>query len=138
MLGAGVVVAPVLGLGALLFDMDVASRNILAVIVLVGSGIFVAYAVVHFRDGGTFCCRLTEEQLFQSVPVPALGESFQIKLSQVIRIEIHDGGGEISGDEWYVHTEQGRYRITSNYGNPYRKFGAAIQKALPHVETIRT
>ena len=132
------IVAPALGFGTLLFEMGLVWRTIWTLGVLAISGLAVAYAVGNIRTGGEFLCRLTDEEFIQSIPVPSCGESFQIKLSEISAIECHEGFGESPSDEWYLHTKKGRYRITTNYGNPYRAFAEGIQKALPGLEKIQT
>jgi hypothetical protein len=37
-----------------------------------------------------------------------------------------------------VHTESGRHEININYGNPYQKFGDALQKVILDVINVRT
>jgi len=138
MLAVVAVTAPTLWLFALFFDMGVVGRVVMALVVFIGSGFAVAYAVANLRSNRSFSCRLTDEEFSQSSPVAWSAESFRIKLSEVVLIEIHNSGGEGPSDEWYIHTKDGRFRIASNYGNPDRAFGEAIQKALPHVQTVRT
>jgi len=138
MLATVAVVAPILGFWALIFDMGVIWRLIWTLILVSVSALVIAYAVFNIRSAGTFLCQLTEHEFLQSIPVASCGDSFQIKLSEITQIEIHDSGGEGASDEWYIHTENGRYRITTNYGNPNRKFGEAIQLSLPNVKTIKT
>ena len=137
-LAGAAVVASGLGLGTLFFDMGVAWRIIWTLVVLLVLGVAVAYSVANIRNDGTFVCRLTDEEFSQSIPVPSCGDSFKIKLSQITQIEVHDGQREGPSDEWFIHTKDDRHRITSNYGNPDRRFGEAIQKALPQIETIET
>ena len=138
MLATVIVVASVLGFGTLIFDMGVIWRLIWTLILVLVSGLAIAYAGSNIRSDGTFLCRLTADEFSQSIPVASCGENFQIKLSEITQIEIHDSGGEGPSDEWYIHTENGRHRITTNYGNPDRKFGEAIQLSLPHITTIKT
>ena len=64
-------------------------------------------------------------------------KNFQIRLSEITQIEIQNSRGEGVSDEW-IHTENGRHHITANFGNPHREFGEAIQRILPHIETIKT
>lgn len=132
------VVIPALGFGGMLFDVGPTFMAIWIFVLLVTSVLGASYAVVNIRSGGVFSCKLNEEEISQTIPCSTCGESFQIKLSEIAQIEIHDSGGDGSCDEWYIHTADGRYLITSNYGNPYRKFGEAVQKALPHIKTIKT
>ena len=138
MLAVSVLVVLILGLGSLVFDMGVLFRVVFTLIILFIGGVVVSYSIRNIRDEGTFLCQLTDEEFFQSIPVSGSGDSYRISLSEIIQIEIHDGGGEGPCDEWYVHTGDGRYRISANYGNPHRKFGEALQKALPEVKTITT
>ncbi|MFC7339720.1 hypothetical protein ACFQY0_21220 [Haloferula chungangensis] len=138
MLATVAIVAPALCFATMLFDMGIVWRLIWSVGVLLVSGLVVAYAIGNIRAGGIFICRLTDEEFFQLIPDPACGESFQVKLSDISKIECHEGFGESPSDEWYLHTKEGRYRITTNYGNPYRKFAETIQKALPDLEKIQT
>ncbi len=138
MLAKVALVGSALLFGSLIFDMGIVWRLIWTLVILSVLAIAVAYAVTNIRNDGTFSCLLTDQEFSQSIPVSSCGDSFQIRLSEITQIEIHDGGGEGPSDEWYIHTEDNRYRITTNYGNPDRKFGEAIQRALPHVETIET
>jgi hypothetical protein len=97
-----------------------------------------SYAIGNIKSAGEFSCCLTSVAFSQFTPNASSGESFCIDLAEIIKIEIHDTGDEASCDNWYIHTSQGRHRININYGNPYRRFGEALQTALPHIKTIRT
>lgn len=96
------------------------------------------YAVLNIRSKGVFVSKLTNDEYVQSVPLRLAGESFGIKLSDITQIEIHDAGVDGRNDQWYLHTPEGRFQISSHYGNPHRKIGAAIRKTLPHIPTIET
>lgn len=132
------VIVPIMSVVPLFFDVGTVFGMFWFLILLVGSGLGVSYAIFNIRSHGSFVCRLTEDEFTQSVPVSSCGDSFQIKLSEITLIEIHDSGGEGPSDEWYLHTKDSRNQITANYENPYRKFGEAIQRALPQVQTIKT
>jgi len=129
-----IVVASELGVRSLIFDM--VFRLVWTLILVLVCSVAIAYAISNIRSDGTFLCRLTEDEFSQSMPVQSCGDSFQVRLSEITHIEIHDRGGEGPCDEWYIHAKSGRHRITTNYGNPHRKFGEAIERALPQIETI--
>lgn len=107
-------------------------------ILLLVTFVALCYAICNLRNPGEFSCELTDQAFIQVSPHVLCGESFHISLSQITQIEVEAGKGESSTDHWFVHTESGRHAISINYGNPYQKFGEALQKALPHVTTIRT
>ncbi len=132
------VVAPILYCMAWVFDMGIIWQVTWTLIITLVAVLVAAYAIANIRSKGTFSCRLSDDDLTQITPTASCGESFQVKLSEITQIEIHDGGSEGPCDEWYIHAKGDRYRISSNYGNTNRKFGEAIQRALPHIKTIKT
>jgi len=132
------IIVPIMMIIPLFFDIGLIFRIIWFLILLVVLVIGICYAVGNIKNGGIFLCRLTDHDFSQFIPDPSYGESFQVSLSEITQVEVHNGFGEGPSDEWYIHTENGRHRITTNYGNPDRKFGVAIQKSLPHINIIET
>ena len=98
----------------------------------------IAHSVSNFRSSGVFLCRVTDESIVQSIPIKSAGESFEVNLSAITKIETHRRIYSDDGEEWYIHTESGRHMISKAYGNPDRRMGAGIQRRLPHIETIET
>ena len=132
------ITVPLMILATFLFSMNIAFSIVFTVFILLVSGLALAYAIGNIRTGGMFICRLTDEDFIQIIPDRSCGDSFHVKLTEITKIECHEAFGEGPSDEWYLHTKDGRHRITINYGNPYRRFSEALQKALPEVETIQT
>ncbi|MCB1086759.1 MAG: hypothetical protein KDM63_06920 [Verrucomicrobiae bacterium] len=97
------VVVPIMSVIPMVFDMGAVFGTIWFLILLIVSGLSVSYAISNIRSHGSFVCRLTEDEFTQSIPVSSCGDSFQIRLSEITLIEIHDGGGEGPSDEWYIH-----------------------------------
>ena len=129
------VVAPVLFYGSLFADMETTMRIMWAIFLVIASSLAVAYAINNIRTSESFTCRLTDTTLTQSIPASGSGDSFSILLSEITLIEIRS---TLEEDRWHIHTESDRYELTYGYGNPCRKFGKAIQEAVPHVQTINT
>ena len=138
MLAVVAVVSLFLLVGTLVFDMGTLWRLIWSLLVIGLSVVGLIYAAVNIRSEKTFICQLTEREFIQDIPVASCGESFRVSLDTITKIECHDGGGEVPSDEWYIHTNSGRYRITSNYGNPASKFVEALQHRNPALEIIQT
>lgn len=124
--------------GTLIFDMGTIGRSIWSILVLAISSIGVGYTVVNIRSGGVFRCHLTAHEFIQEIPVQSCGENFRIRLDTITKIERHDTGGEGPSEEWYLHTDSGRYRITSNYENPVRKFVEALRNYKSEIEIVET
>src|SRR5690606_37656581 len=50
------------------------------------------YARAHFRAGGEFCCRLDDERFTCVSPVGPCGDSFDLPLDEIVKIEREDWG----------------------------------------------
>jgi hypothetical protein len=73
-----------------------------------------------------FSCRIDEEYLECNSPKYS-GDSFKLKISDIAKICKETGSESPS---WYIYNTAGhRYWLTSNYGNPVRRFVKAIHEA---------
>jgi hypothetical protein len=138
MIATIVITVPLAIIAINLSGMGMAFSIVCSVFIFFVSGFAVVYAVGNIRAGGMFICRLTDNEFIQTIPDQSCGESFRVKLAEITMIECHESYGDSPRDEWYLHTQDGRHLITINYGNPHRKFGEALRKALPDVKIIHT
>jgi len=99
--------------------------------------VVISYAYENFKSKDKFLCKISDLEFVQSVPTSSSGESFVILLKDIQFIEVYEGFGDGPSDEWYIHTINKKYRITSNYGNPFRKIGEILQ-ALLNLEIKKT
>jgi hypothetical protein len=133
-----ILVVCTLSIFIIFLDLHIAIKSI-ALLILTGVAVLsLFHAIGNFQNTGNFICRLTADDFIQITPFASCGDSFHVQLLEITQIEIHESGGEPAFEYWYIHTQNGRHKININYGNPYQKFGKALQKALPEIQTIRT
>jgi len=133
-------VAAFVAFGAFIFpDVRPEGWAILLASVIAGTFILAVmlYAVANIRAGSEFSCRLDEERFTCVSPVDACGDSFDLPLDQIAKIEREDWS---EGDcRWYVWDAEGkRYWLTSNYNNPDGQFIANLQLLRPDIERVDT
>ena len=98
----------------------------------VAIGLLVVYvAVAKIRRNETFVCLLDEELIECVCPVEDRGDSFRLRLDDVVRIEqARDGETR----QWYLHDLDGnRYWLTGAYRNPAAKFVRMIREIKPNL-----
>lgn len=94
------------------------------------------YAVPNIRARGEFSCRLDGERFICMSPVAACGDSFDLRLDEIARIERESWDGDC---RWYVWDAEGkRYWVTSNYNNPDGQFITNLQLLRPGIERVET
>lgn len=99
-------------------------------------GLLVLYvAMAKIRRNETFVCILDDEFIECVCPVKTRGDSFRLKLEELVRIE-----QQIDGERhrWYLHDRQGnRHWLTDAYCNPADTFVEVIRRLVPHVSETR-
>ena len=93
-------------------------------------GLLVVYvAVAKIRRNETFVCFLDDELIECVCPVKERGDSFRLKLDDVVRIEQKKDG---ESHRWYLHDVEGnRHWLTDAYRNPAAKFVRHIREHKP-------
>ncbi len=97
-----------------------------------GFGLYELWAVI--RQPQDFECELTDSTIRCVCPVPRMGSTFDIPLDELVAIEV------TSDDSPRIHllTRNGsRYWLTSNFGNPARRFVTHLRSLRPQVEYIQ-
>ena len=99
----------------------------------VAIGLLVVYvAVGKIRRNVTFVCFLDDELIECVCPVKERGDSFRLKLDDVVRIEQKKDG---ESHRWYLHDVQGnRHWLTDAYRNPAAKFVQRIREHKPNLQ----
>lgn len=94
------------------------------------------YAVTNIRSDQDFICRIDHERLECIAPARDCGESFNIRLADIDRLEEVNRGKSYS---WDICTNDGRrFHLMYNYQNPVKRFLATIKALRPDVvETHR-
>lgn len=100
-------------------------------------GLLVLYvAIAKIRRNETFICLLDDELLECVCPLKERGDSFKLKLDDVVRIEQQKDG---DSSRWYLHDRQGnRLWLTHAYRNPADRFVRQILKLNPGIRQIET
>ncbi len=100
-------------------------------------GLLVAWAAMaKIRRNETFVCILDEELIECVCPLKTRGDSFRLKLKDLVRIEQAEDN---DSHRWYLHDQQGhRYWLTHAYRNPADRFVDRIRKLVPDVPQIRS
>lgn len=81
-----------------------------------------------------FVCRIDHELIECICPDEREGESFQLRLIEIVRLERMPGDGSHG---WYVFDVYGRrYWLTSHYGNPADTFAKLIENGNLAVDMI--
>jgi hypothetical protein len=100
-------------------------------------GLFVVYvAMAKIRRNETFVCLLDDGLLECVCSVEERGESFKLKLDDLVRIEQQKDGDSC---RWYLHDRQGnRHWLTDAYRNPADKFVRQIRQLKPKIPQTET
>lgn len=98
----------------------------------VAVGLLVLYvAITKIRRNETFVCLLDDELIECVCPVKERGDSFRLRLDDVVRIEQQKEGER---QRWYLHDLDGnRYWLTDAYRNPVKKFVRQIRELKPNL-----
>ena len=98
----------------------------------VAIGLLVVYvAIAKIRRNETFVCLMDDELIECVCPMQERGDSFRLKLEDVVRIE-REGNGE--SERWYLHDLEGnRHWLTDAYRNPAAKFVRRIRQLKPNL-----
>ncbi len=115
----------------------------LDMLTIIETTLFVVLAylsLLNLTASGTFSCRIDEERLTCTCPVPGTGDTFSVLLKDITTIELAE---ESIGDHrhryWYVWDRSGRrYWLTTNYGNPVDLFIDVVRDIVPNVREIQT
>ncbi len=100
-------------------------------------GLLVFYvAMAKIRRNETFVCILDDELVECVCPDKTRGDTFRLKLTDLVRIEQQKDG---DSHRWYLHDRQGsRHWLTRAYRNPADRFVRRIQQLFPDIPRIRT
>ncbi len=100
-------------------------------------GLLVLYtAFVKIRRNETFVCILDDELLECVCPLKERGNSFRLKLDDLVRIEQKKDG---DSSRWYLHDRQGnRHWLTDAYRNPAGRFVRRIRQLKPKISQSET
>lgn len=112
---------------------------VLALAGLIGGAFTLAvllYAGANIWARGDFVCRLDSERFTCVSPADGCGDSFDLAIGDITKIEREDWSDDC---RWYVwDTEGHRYWVSSNYGNPVYKFIEMLERVRPGIERIET
>jgi hypothetical protein len=100
-------------------------------------GLLVLYvAVVKIRRNETFVCILDDELLECVCPLRERGDSFKLRLDDLVRIQQQKDG---DSSRWYLHDRQGnRHWLTDAYRNPADTFVRQIRQLKPKISQTET
>ncbi len=100
-------------------------------------GLLVLFAAMaKIRHNETFVCLLDDEFVECVCPVPERGDSFRLRLDDLVGIERRPDG---SSHRWYLHDRQGRhYWLTDAYRNPADEFARQILQFRPSISQTET
>ncbi|MHB8903353.1 MAG: hypothetical protein ACYC6Y_31710 [Thermoguttaceae bacterium] len=108
-------------------------HRLLALGILAGEAavalVVLGVAAAKIRRNETFVCILDDELIECVCPVKDRGDSFRIRLADLVRVE-----RQLDGDShrWYLHDRQGkRHWLTHAYRNPADRFVHRIHQILP-------
>jgi hypothetical protein len=88
-------------------------------------------AMAKIRHNETFVCLLDDELVECVCPVPERGDSFRLRLDDLVRIEKRRDG---ASHRWYLHDREGRHHwLTDAYRNPADEFARQILKLRPNI-----
>jgi hypothetical protein len=88
-------------------------------------GLLLAYYafsnIIQCRD---FVCRIDDQSIECQVPFSGAGDSFRLPLNEIVKVEKRSSGESYN---WYIWDAAGKqYQLTTNYGNPAKRFIQAI------------
>lgn len=138
-IGLVIGVASLVGFGVLFLPPFELSPWEIAWIALCGATlgtIALMLAGAHLRAAGEFHCRLDEQRFHCFSPVEASGDSFDLAIDEIAKIEREDWADDC---RWYVWDSNGnRHWVSSNYDNPAQKFIEMLERLRPRIERIKT
>lgn len=107
----------------------------ISIVLFVGNFGFGSYELWSaVRQPVDFECELTDSKIRCVCPVARMGSTFEIPLDDLIAIEV-------TGDDTpridLLTRNGGRYWLTSNFGNPVRRFVTHLRAFRPHLEYIK-
>lgn len=87
---------------------------------------------MNYRANDYFECVVTLTRIRCTSPVSGFGNSFDLPILQIVRIERENSGESY---RYYLHDAEGnRYWLTGNYGNPVRWILDTLLEVNPNIE----
>lgn len=130
LLGVAITTAGFVAFHTFLFPLPWRDCRTFAVIyIAIGAVVAVAvgiYGIFNIMCNGKFICRLDNETIECVSPVKGCGDSFKVKINDIVKIEKEEWAESY---RWYIwDSADHRYWPTSNYGNPADDLIEAIRE----------